>query len=446
MKKIIVPVVLLIIVAVISIPFVSGLIMERSIRSTFENINRFYADNGINYTFEIVNYDRHYLSSDIDWKIDLGVFKSLYHIEEIVFEDHAKHGFNGVVSTTSLKKNPWYADFVAKKLHGRDPIHISTQYGLLGNVESTVKLDPFVLLTEGEKIDVKEGRMKVAADRKFEDFTTSGNWQGLMAGEKIVFGKTSMASKLKRFSPYIWDGDIDFEVARVNVQDRNEPFELKGLKGKYLLKVSNDRTTTGWDTQLSIGGINTPKMSVDNSSIHFAINGINIEGYEAFMELYLQNISHMLDNVSTLDKNPKATEEVLKRQMTTMGFQLMGAYEKLLKKGLEIKISDLNVKLADGEINGGLELRLLKDMTFMQFAPIMSQPEQLLDIFYLKSNLSLPVNLVGENPKLLTPVYPGMQTGLFVIKGANLVHQAETVGGKFVLNSKAVLLPGQSSL
>jgi hypothetical protein len=446
MKKLIVPVVLLVLAALLSIPFAGGLLMERSVRNTFDNFNRFYADNGLNYTFEIVNYDRHYLTSDIEWKIDLGAFKSLYHIDEINFKDHAEHGFNGVVSTTSLEKNPWYADFVAKKLNGKDPIHISTQYGLLGGAESTFKLDPFVLSTEGEKIDIKEGRMVVAADRKFKNFTTSGDWRGLRVGEKIIFGKTSMASKLKRFSPYIWDGDIDFEVAHIKIQDQKEPIELKELTGKYLLKVNSDQTTTSWDTQLSIGGINTPKMFVDNSLIHFAINGINIEGYEAFMKLYIQNISHILGDMPALDKNSKAAEEVLKRQMATMGFQLMGAYEKLLKKGLEIKVSDLNVKLADGEINGDMTLRLLKDMTFMQFTPIISQPEQLFDIFYLKSNLSLPVTLVGENPKMLTPVYPGMQTGLFVKKGANLLHQAETVDGKFILNNEAVLLPGQNSL
>jgi hypothetical protein len=127
-----------------------------------------------------------------------------------------------------------------------------------------------------------------------------------------------------------------------------------------------------------------------------------------------------------------------------MGFQMMAAYEKLLKKGLEIKISDLNVKLAGGEINGDLTLQLLKDMTFMQFAPIVGQPELLFDIFYLKTDLSLPVNLVGENPKLLSPVYPGMQTGLFVKDGENLVHQAETVNSKFIINGKEVVLSQQN--
>jgi len=445
MKKII-PIVLLIIVTGLSIPFTGGLIMERSVRNTFENINNFYADNGIDYTFKIINYDRRYLTSDIEWKIDFGIFKSLYHIEEIFFKDHAKHGFNGVVSTTSLKNNPWYTDFVAKKLNGRDPIHVSTKYGLLGSIESTLKLEPFTFMAEDEKVDVKEGRLVVTTDRKFENFKTSGNWEGLLAGEKIVFGKSLMASELKMFSPYIWDGDIRFEVQHINVQDKNEHFELKDLKGQYLLKVNKDQTATDWDTQFSIGGINTPKMLVNNASIHSDINRINIEGYEAFMKMYIQNLSHLLGKVAALDKNSKATEEVLKKQITAMGFQMMGAYEKLLRKGLEIKISDLNIKLADGEINGGITLRLLKDMTFMQFTPILSQPELLFDILYLKSNFSLPVNLVGENPKLLTPVYPGMQTGLFVKKGDNLVHQAETVDGKLIINSKAVILPGQNRL
>ena len=65
-------------------------------------------------------------------------------------------------------------------------------------------------------------------------------------------------------------------------------------------------------------------------------------------------------------------------------------------------------------IKGGLTLRLLKAMCCMQFASIVSQPELLFDIFYLKSDFSLLVNLVGEDPKLLSPLYPGMQTGLFV--------------------------------
>jgi hypothetical protein len=126
--------------------------------------------------------------------------------------------------------------------------------------------------------------------------------------------------------------------------------------------------------------------------------------------------------------------------MAAMGFQMMAAYERLLKAGLELQVSDLLVNLADGDITGDVTLRLLKDMTFMQFAPVVSQPELLLDIFYLKSDVSLPARLVGENPGLLTPVYPGMQTGLFVKRGDKLIHRAETIDGKLMLNGSDVIL------
>jgi hypothetical protein len=119
---------------------------------------------------------------------------------------------------------------------------------------------------------------------------------------------------------------------------------------------------------------------------------------------------------------------------------MMAVYEKLLKAGLELQVADLAIKLPEGDITGGVTLRLLKDMTFMQFAPIVDQPELLFDIFYLKSDLSLPVGLVGDNPKLLTPVFPGMRTGLFVKSGNNLVHTAETTDGKLIVNSEEVVL------
>ena len=125
-------------------------------------------------------------------------------------------------------------------------------------------------------------------------------------------------------------------------------------------------------------------------------------------------MTQFFGNMAALEAGSEAAGEIMKKQMAMIGFHMMAAYEKLLKQGLEFKVSDLRVKLAEGEIKGGLTLRLLKAMCFMQFASIVSQPELLFDIFYLKSDFSLLVNLVGEDPKLLSPLYPGMQTGLFV--------------------------------
>jgi uncharacterized protein YdgA (DUF945 family) len=443
MKKAIVSVVVLLFVTVLSIPFASGLLMERAVRNAVKEMNAIYTDSGFGSSLEIIDYQRHYLTSDIKWKIDLGPFKSLSNIEDIVFREHARHGFTGVISTTSLDNNPWYTIFVAEKLNGKDPVHITTQYGLLGGIESTVALDAFSVMVENETIDIKNASMVVATDRKLENFTSSGTWEGLVAGDRMTIGKTSLASTMKMFSPFIWDGDIRFNVKGLNAQDKNEHFELGDMKVQYLLHVNEDQTETALESLFSIEGLHTKTMQVDNASARVAINGIDVQAYEAFMHMYGQSMSQVLGSMSVVDENSAAA---LKQQMTMFGFQMMAACEKLLKKGLELNISDLNVKLADGEINGGIDLRLLKDMTFMQFAPIASQPELLFDVIYLKSDFSLPVNLVGENPKLIEPIFSGMQTGLFVRNGENLVHQAETVGGKLFVNSREVILPGQKEI
>lgn len=439
MKKIIAAVTLVLVIGA-SIPLASGLIMERTVRSAFQDMNTFFAAKGADFSLEIINYDRSYLTSDIEWKIDLGTLKAIYHIDQVVFKDHAKHGFAGVVSTTSLEKNPWYAAFVDEKLQGRDPIHMSTAYGLLGNIDMEIALDAFSFIVENETIDVKPGSMAVATDRKLKHFTSTFSWQGLSAGKKFNIGETSMASNLEMVSTFIWDGDASFSLQNIKAQEKENLLEIKGIEGKYLFDVADDQTTMSWQALFSLDNLDAKDMNVDDASVRFVTKGLNVKGYEEFMALYAQNVSELLDQMAALQDDPETAKEIMGKQMAAMGVNMMAVYEKLLKAGLELQVADLEIKLAEGDITGGVTLRLLKDMTFMQFAPIVTQPELLFDIFYLKSDFSLPASLVGDNPKLLAPVFPGMKTGLFVKRGDNLVHAAETTNGKLIVNSEEVVL------
>ncbi len=439
MKKIIAAVVLIIVILA-SIPFVSGYMMERTVRRTFHDLNSLYSDMGTGYSLEIINYNRRYLTSDIQWKIDFGPLKAVYQIEEVILNDHARHGFAGVVSTTSFEKNPWFDTFVGEKLQGRNPVHISSQYDLLGNIETTVALDAFTFSVENEKIDVKPFNLVIATDDKLKKFNSSGSWQGLSAGEKFSIGKMSIASNLERFSTFVWDGDFNFGLQHIKARENEVQFELKELKGAYLLAMNTDQTLLSGEAIFSIESLDAKDTKVDNASVRFAAKGIDVKGYEEFMKMYSQIMSKFAGNMALAREDSEKAKQIMNQQMATIGFQMAAAYEKLLKGGLEFRISDLQVKLPDGDIKGDITLRLLKDMSFMQFAPIVSQPELLLDIFYLKSDISLPVKLVGENPNLLAPAYPGMQTGLFVKKGDNLVHKAETINGKLMINSKEVVL------
>ena len=126
------------------------------------------------------------------------------------------------------------------------------------------------------------------------------------------------------------------------------------------------------------------------------------------------------------------------KQMAATSLQMLAASEKFLKKGLEIKISDLHAQLPAGEITGNIKLQLAKDITFTQLTPIAMQPNLAFDIFSMQSDLSIPAELVSDNIKLVSPLFSGMQTGLFVLEGKYLVHRAQTQKSELLLNGKKV--------
>ena len=102
MKKTIISVAVLLIIAAVCTPFINGIVMEKVITQSVQNLNAMYADSGSDIRLQITNYDRGFASSEIEWKIDLGNMAALYGVEEILLLDHAKHGLTGMVSTTTL--------------------------------------------------------------------------------------------------------------------------------------------------------------------------------------------------------------------------------------------------------------------------------------------------------------------------------------------------------
>ena len=141
-----------------------------------------------------------------------------------------------------------------------------------------------------------------------------------------------------------------------------------------------------------------------------------------------------------LNDPARMNDEQIQREMAQLTPKIAAAYEKFLKQGLELQVSDVQVRLPQGEIKGGITLRLLKDMTMAQFAGSIGTPEDLFDAIYLQTDISLPIKLVGEKPQLTQPPFPEMKTGLFVEDGDYLVNKMETKDGKLILNGYEVPL------
>jgi uncharacterized protein YdgA (DUF945 family) len=440
MKKIIIGILLLIAIAGVGAPFVNGLMMEKIIKQSFKNLNTMYSDIGSGVSIEIMKYDRNFHSTEIEWKMIFGSLSAIYGVDEIIFLDRASHRFTGVVSKTSLEKNQWFSDFVNSKLEGKNPLAITTEYKLSGLMNSTIDLDSFSVQVDGEIVEIKAGKVIATCDKDFKKFSSEVSWEGFSVPEKLEVEGITISSSLEKLSTYLWDGILSFGIGKGVIKGSpSHQIELVNLKVDYSLDVDDEEKTISVVTAYGADHLLVGPETMDNGFVRIGLVNMDVQGFEEFMKLYTEIANTVLQDMSTAEDDPEKMTTILEEQLDRTQFQIMAAYEKLLKKGLEFQISDLFAKLPEGELKGDVALTLNKEMTFAQFFPLVHQPELVLDIFSLRSDVSLPAKLVNDNPILLMPMHQGMPTGLFVRNGDNLSHKAETRDGKLYLNGQEVV-------
>jgi uncharacterized protein YdgA (DUF945 family) len=179
---------------------------------------------------------------------------------------------------------------------------------------------------------------------------------------------------------------------------------------------------------------------IDHAFGRIGVSGLDAKAFEAFMKFYSDTMTPVLADIAAANKDPQKMNRIVQDKMTMIGTQLLAEGEKLLTKGLTLEISDVHVGLPEGDINGDVRIGLKQDMTVAKFIPLATNPELALDIFSLKSTISFPQALVSDAPTLFSPIYPGMQTGLFVKNGNMAEHSAEIKNGKLYLNGQEVVL------
>jgi len=440
MKKILLVVAALLIIAAASAPFVNGLVMEKMVTRSQDNINQLYADSGSGLAIEIIDYDRGYAASEITWKVRFGSLSTIYGTEEVLFVDRARHGLFGVVSTTSLEKNPWYEDLLNNRLGGTNPLTISTRYDLTGKIESLITLSSFSFKADNETLEILPGRIVTKGDAGLTRLTSEATWDGLIVSNQARIEGFSMSYDLEKMTPYIWDGFITYALRNISIQEESEIFELSDFKGEFSLNFDRDADKLSTGGTMEISSLVNEKEDIRDIFVRLDFNNIDARGYEECMRLYTRTVNSMLDSVSEAEGDPEMMDTVINERMASVGFQMMGAYEKLLKKGLEVKISDLRASLASGNVTGRLQFSLNQDVTFAQLATVALQPNMAFQILSLESNLRFPAELAGNNPMLTSPVYQGMQTGLFEPDKDYLVHSAHIRDGRLFLNGREVIL------
>ncbi|MFN2354851.1 MAG: DUF945 family protein, partial [Desulfopila sp.] len=394
MKKILIAVAFLGAAIGFGAPLVNGILMEKTIRGAFDDINGRYSDSGVDYSLEIVEYNRKFFTSDITWKVNFGSLKAVYGMEEIVLRDHAEHGYTGVTSSTSLEQNSWFATFVDNRLQGENPLAITTSYSFLGDIAMTIDFDAFSMVVDKENLTVNSGRYLISTDGELENFTVRGEWQGMRVGDKMVMGRMGLNAEMRMLSSFLWDGAIDFTMDEISITGQQNRFEMLELQAHYTADVDSENNLLSTTSSFSMEKLETPATTIDGAAATFTVRNIDGAAYENFMQLYTRTISKVLTRVAALEDAPEKRQKMLENQMGNIGIQMIGAMENMLTEGLELEIANVLVTLQNkqtsGEIRASISLRLLKDMTLMQFAPVAGQPDLALDILSLNSDISLP--------------------------------------------------------
>ena len=260
----------------------------------------------------------------------------------------------------------------------------------------------------------------------------------------MVMGHMRLNADMRMLSSFLWDGSIDFAIDEVSITEQQNRLNMLDLQAQYSADVDSAKNLLSTTSSFSLKKLNTTATTIDGAAATFTMRNIDAAAYENFMKLYTRTMSKTLAGVAALEDTPEERQKMLEKQMGNIVIQLIGAMENMLTENLELEISDVLVTLQNdqisGEIRGDITLRLLKDMTLMQFAPVAGQPDLALDILSLNSNISLPAGFAAKVPMLTTPLYPGMQTGLFVQHDNTLRHTAQTKDNQLLLNGKEVNL------
>ena len=438
MKKITVTVIVILGIAILFIPFVNGIIMEKIVRQSQSDVNQLYSDTGSDVTLEIIDYKRNFRSSDIVWKVNFGSLKTFYGVDEILLTDHAVHGYTGIVSTTNLEKNPWFRSFIDNKLNGNNPLTITTRYRLNGTIETEILVGEFTIENKGKTVEVHPGQITVECSPGFDEIASEAEWDGLAIDEVVNVDRAEMNYDLKKISTYIWEGSLEYELAGINGRAEDRKFEFSGLKGDYSLDYTEKEQTLSTEMSARFDALAGPEINIRDASASFALNRIDAQGYEDFMKLYTETVNSTLKDIADAQDDPEKMKTLMEQRMGGVGLQMLGIYERLLKKGLELKLSDIKATLPEGTVEGELSLILNQDITFAQMGPITQKHDLAFSLFSLDSKLNFPAELVQDSPMLTAPLLPGMKTGIFVQDGSMLRHHARTEDGTLVLNGNKV--------
>ena len=442
MKKLVVGIFVVIVIVIAAAPFVSGLMMENMLTAQTASYAERYANQPFYPKVEIVSYQRGYRSSQIEWSISLPEYEIFAEIGPIVISETAQHGLTGVTTQASLTKNSWYNDFINEQLAGKDPFSMTGEYSIFSGGTAKFATEGFEIPIEDEvTLKVKAGQLTCNSDSSLEKIKTAAEFAGLSIPDVLNVEGIALESDNTVVSGMIMAGTGLFSVDRVSMNnpDNGKDVSFDGIE------VTSDVDYNAAQDRLSIAAnyradrIVAEGNDIKDAHLGFAVNNLDATGLNDLYQSYSEILTAAMEDMAAMQHDPEQAQMVLRQKLQSARMRLVSEIEKLLKKDLQLKVSDVQVVLPKGKVTGDLAIGLKKDMTLAGFMILLQQPQAVVDIFSFESNASVAQELVPAQEQFVNPLMPAMQSGVFEVDGEQLVHHAEIKGDKLLLNGKEFL-------
>ena len=441
MKKLLIVLIYLVVVCGAGLPIVNGIIMERTIKSAVVKNNTNAATAGTNLKIEILKYDRGLFSSRVTWRIENPQGVPGGDMGQLVLETQGRHGLFSVNAHTNLQENPWYLEWMNTHLDGKDPLSIQTRFSIAGTMDSTLQTNAFSIEDKGKKIDFHALNLNISMEKNFKTMDATCKWEGLSQGNEVILGPVTFTSDLYQLTDMLWAGKNTVSLTQLKINDgKSDPLDLSGLAINFDTRASEDKKSMTMTMDFHLDRIEMGGKPLSDWTATLKLKQIDTAAFEQGIILYSKMMTQAGQQLERTGSDPGDFQKILKASMARNTPQLMLILKDLLKKDLGMEITNLDIDLPEGKIIGNLDLNLKKDLDPSNIFVFAMQPDMLFSFFNLDAQLGIPYALGGGIPTLTRPLFPGMATGLFVVKDDTLSLDMHIRDEQLFLNGNQVIL------
>ena len=423
MKKVIISLACIAILALLVMPFITGMIAEKATQRIVNTTNERSAEFGHT---EIVSYERGYKStqSRFTWSLP-GALKG--DDNSVGYSCIGDHGILNYSYTCRIEKLEEYTKFVSDNLDGKDPFSLKGKVSIWGSIKQRLELEEFQFTEDSKVVSIKPAHIMIDTNQKLSDFVISGKLNGIDVKDgssSFALAKSEIEGDISLNEHGLGIGEIELAISRMTSQLKDDSvivLEDLVLTGQTLEKGEN----LNMDYQVKVVNIIKSlagETTTDLKKLNFAMSMHGVDTVK--MGIINKKMSDFYNEVLNNEAAEPSTE-----QLGSL-MAIVPDLEALLKSGLELKTS-LSADIAKEPASAEFNIALTDNMTMADFMLAFNSPESLLEKMSANLQTNIPENLLNKHELLKDAV---INSPFYEQKGTSYQTEVKLAKDNIMLN------------